>query len=115
MKIVINNFRKVFAIQEEFSAMFPGLKIGFHAKASKEGDAPSHKLIMHGGRTLQDCRTVSRKGTIEILPSMNISELKNNFRNEYGLSAEIFQKSGNHENPVGDNLTLAETNKKYVA
>jgi propanediol utilization protein len=43
MKIVINNNRKIFAIQEEFSKMFPGLNIEFFAKLSRPGDTPSKK------------------------------------------------------------------------
>ena len=43
MKIVINNKRRIFAIQEEFSTMFPGLVIAFFAKPSRPGAAPSKK------------------------------------------------------------------------
>jgi hypothetical protein len=114
MKIVINNNRKIFAIQEEFSAMFPGLTIAFYAKPSHPGAPPSTKLIRHSGKTLQDCRAIGNEGIIEILPSMNISDVKENFRDVYGLSVEIFQKSGNSsdEKPGGDNLTLEEINKQ---
>ncbi|MEI7661632.1 MAG: hypothetical protein WCK34_05530 [Bacteroidota bacterium] len=114
MKIVINNFRKIFAIQDEFSKTFPGLKIGFYAKSNKSGGAPSDKLVMHSGKTLQDCRVISRKGTIDIIPSMNIKELKESFRNTFGLSAEIFQKPGNgsFDNPLNGGLTLEESNKQ---
>ena len=115
MKIVINNSRKIFAIQEEFSKMFPGLKIVFFAKPSKPGAAPSKKLIRHSGKTLQECRAISMEGTIEILPSMIISYLKENFRDAYVLSVEIFQKgeNGSNENPVSDNLTLEEIDRQH--
>ena len=114
MKIVINNNRRIFAIQEEFSNMFPGLTIAFYAKPSKPGSPPSKKLIRHSGKTLQDCRAISKDGTIEILPSMNISDVKENFRDVYGLSVEIFQKgrNGSNEKPLSDNLTLEEINTK---
>jgi len=114
MKIVINNNRKIFAIQEEFSIMFPGLKIEFFAKPSRSGAAPSKKLVRHSSKTLQDCRAISKEGTIDILPSMNISDLKENFRDIYGLSVEIFQKAenGSYENPFSDKLTLEEANKQ---
>jgi len=90
MKIVINNNRKIFAIQEEFSKMFPGLNIEFCAKPSRPGASPSKKLIRQSSKTLQDCRAISKEGTIDILPSMNVSDLKENFRDVYGLSIEIF-------------------------
>jgi hypothetical protein len=114
MKLVINNHRKISGIQEEFSTMFPGLTIAFFAKPSHPGAAPSEKLIRHSGKTLQDCRINSNDGTIEILPGMNISELKANLRDVFGLSVEIFQKSqnGNNENPLSDNLILEQINKQ---
>ncbi len=115
MKIVINNHRKIFAVQEEFNKMFPGLTIAFYGKPSKPGAAPSIKLIRHSGKTLQDCRAISNDGTIEILPSMNISDIKENFRDVYGLSVEIFQKAGNGSDkiPVSDKLTIEEINRQY--
>jgi len=114
MKIVINNNRKIFAIQEEFSKMFPGLNIEFCAKPSRPGASPSKKLIRHSSKTLQDCRAISKEGTIDILPSMNVSDLKENFRDVYGLSIEIFRKAENgaDDTPVSDKLTLEEANKK---
>ncbi len=115
MKIVINNNRRISAIQEEFSTMFPGLTIAFFAKPSHPGAPPSTKLIRHSGKTLQDCRINSNDGTIEILPNMNISELKANLRDIFGLSVEIFQKpqDGNNKNPLSDNLILEEINKQH--
>jgi hypothetical protein len=114
MKIAINNSRKIFAIQEEFSNMFPCLKLEFFAKPSRPGAAPSKKLVRHSSKTLQDCRAISREGTIDILPSMNISDLKENFRDIYGLSVEIFRKAENgaDDTLVSDKLTLEEANKK---
>jgi hypothetical protein len=114
MKLVINNNRKIFAIQEEFSNMFPGLKIVFHAKPSSSGGVPSPKLVLHGNRTLQDCRSIGREGTIEILPTMSISDLKGNLQDIFGLSAEIYWKTENGEKgkSLSGNLTLEESNRQ---
>jgi hypothetical protein len=96
--------------------MFNGLKIGFYAKPNTSGGAPSEKLVMHSSKTLQECRVISKKGTIEILPTMNISELKENFRNVFGLSVDIFRKAGDatNENPLSDKLNLGEINQEYA-
>ncbi|MGA3015211.1 MAG: hypothetical protein ABSD71_14380 [Bacteroidales bacterium] len=112
MKIVINNNRRISAIQEEFSTMFPCLTLAFFAKPSRPGAAPSKKLIRHSGKSLQDCRAFSNEGVIEILPSMNVSDVKENFRDVYGLSVEVFHKgrNGSNETPVNDNMTLGEIN-----
>ena len=115
MKIVINNNRKIFAIQQEFNTLFPGLKLLFYAKPSNPGAASSPKLMLHSSKTLRDCRAVHNEGSIDILPSMNIADLKANFRDIYGLSVEIFQKAGNgaNENPVVNQNTLEENNIQY--
>jgi hypothetical protein len=117
MKIVINNNRKIFAIQEEFSRMFPSLKIDFYAKPSKPGGTPSDKLVGHSSKTLENCRAISREGTIEIQPQMIISNLKQNLRDIFGLSVEIFQQSGkgSYEYPVSDKRTLEEINRIQLA
>ncbi|MCX6285003.1 MAG: hypothetical protein NTW31_12305 [Bacteroidetes bacterium] len=117
MKIVINNHRKIFAIQEEFSVMFPELKIVFHAKPSSQGGVPSSKLVVHSSRKLQDCRSISREGTIEVMQTMSISDLKGNLRDIFGLSAEIFRKAenGEDEKPISGKHTLGEINKESEA
>jgi hypothetical protein len=111
MKIAINSSRKIVAIQDEFNTLFPGLTIAFYAKPSHPGAAPSPKLIKHSGKTLQDCRINNNEGSIEILPLMNVSELKENLRDIFGLSVEIFQKprNGSEELPVSDGLVLQES------
>ncbi len=118
MKIVINNHRKISAVQDEFNKMFPGLTIAFYAKPSNPGAAPSAKLIRHSGKTLQDCRSIDKEGTIEILPMMIASELKNYFRDVFGLTVEVFQKgqNGSEGTPINENQTLEELDKQvYTA
>lgn len=110
MKIVINSNRRIFAIQKEFSTMFPTLEIFFYAKPSNPGGAHSAKLVTQSSKSLKDCRAIHEEGVIEILPSMTISELKSRFSDTYGLSVEIFPKSvnGSMENPVDDKRTLED-------
>jgi hypothetical protein len=63
---------------------------------------------------LQDCRIIGKEGTINILPSMNVSDLKEYFRDVYGLSVEIFRKAenGTAQNPVSDRIALEEASKQ---
>jgi hypothetical protein len=115
MKIIINNHRKIFSIQEEFNEMFPCLKIDFFAKPNTSGGAPSTKLVSHNSKTLQDCRAMGNEGSIEVQPSMNISDLKENFRDIFGLSVEITQKNGNGstEIPLDNKFNIGEINQQY--
>lgn len=89
MKITINDHRKVSAIQEEFSKVFPDLRLEFHARPNKVGGAPAEKLVRHRGKSLLDCRTTHQKGDIEIDSNMSVDDIKEEFRDAFGLSVEI--------------------------
>ena len=112
MKIIINDRRKIFAVQKEFSEMFPYLKIEFFGKPNKAGAASSNKLMKQAAKTLGECRTIHKSGTITITPKMTVADLEDNFNDVYGLSAIIFRKSGKIwlETTVTDKWTLEEQN-----
>jgi hypothetical protein len=113
METVINNNRKVYAIQKEFNTLFPKLKIQFYAKPANPNGEHSPKLITKSSKSLKDCRAIHEEGIIEILPSMTIAELKSRFSDTYGLFIEINHMStdGTEQNPVDESLTLGENNE----
>jgi len=117
MKITINDHRKIFAIQKDFTAQFPHFKLEFFAKPHKIGGASSDKLINNESCTLGECRTVHTTGTITIIPQMTVTDLKQNFSDVYGLSVQVFRKSGKPwlETPVIDSLTLEDQNRQSEA
>lgn len=117
MKIIISDKRKIFAIQEDFSKLFPYLKIEFFAKPHKSSGASAKKLIRHGSKTLEECRIMHTTGSITIIPQMTVSDLEQNFRDIYGLSIQVFRKSGKVwlETTVTDGWSLEEQNKQGEA
>ena len=114
MKITINDNRKIFAIQKEFSEMFPYLKLNFFSKPHTNGGSPSKELMKKPSKTLGECRTIHNSGAITITPHMIVADLEQNFRDVYGLSVQVFRKSGNAwlETSVTDNWTLEKQNKQ---
>ena len=92
MKIEINNNRKIFAIQEEFKTEFPNLNIMFYEKPSKPGGSPSTKMVTSSAKFLAECRAIHHSGHISILPQMLVGDLKQNFRDVFGLAIEIFPR-----------------------
>lgn len=114
MKININDHRKIFAIQHDFSEMFPYLKLAFYSKPSSINGAASKKTIKHPSKTLGECRTIHNKGIITITPSMTVGELAQNFSDVYGLSIHVYRKSGKMwlETTLTDNWTLEKQNKQ---
>ena len=107
MKIEINNYRKIFAIQEEFNVLFPNVSMEFYEKSSRAGGSPSENLVKSNSKTLDNCRNTHEAGYITIVPGMTIGELKQNLRDVYGLSIDLFNKSQN-DVPLGDDTILEE-------
>jgi hypothetical protein len=94
MEITITDQRKIFAVQKEFSDMFPFLKLEFFSKPHTGIGAPSKKLMKHISKTIADCRTIHSEGHVTIQPNMTLGELEQGFRDVFGLSLEVFRKSG---------------------
>ncbi len=117
MKIAINDKRKIFAIQEEFNTLFPFLKIEFFSKPHKVGGPSAKKLMKHNAKTLEECRTIHNKGQITITPNLTVSDLEQKFQDVYGLSVQVFRKSGKVwlETTVTDGWSLAEQNRQGEA
>ena len=114
MKIEINDHRKVHAIQEEFALAFPWLKLEFFEKPHKIGGASPKKQLVPASRTIGDCRTVHDSGTITINPEMTVAELEQSFSDVYGLSVQVFRKSGKTwlETTTTDSWTLQRQNEE---
>lgn len=117
MKITINDNRKIFAIKEEFNALFPYLKLEFFSKSNKRGDASSMKLVKHDSTTLGECRTIHNSGNITITPNMTVADLEQSFGDIYGLGIQIYRQSGKIwlETTVTDGWTLEEQNRQGEA
>jgi hypothetical protein len=117
MKIIINDQRKIHAIQEEFNKEFPYLKIEFFSKPHKPGGAGSPKLVKNGSKTIEDCRTIHNNGAVTITPHMTVNDLEQRFSDVYGLGIQVFRKSGKLwlETTVTDGWSLLEQNSQGEA
>ena len=117
VKIKINDKRKIFAIQEEFNQLFPYLKLEFFMKPHKAGGASPKKFLKHNSKTLSDCRTIHNNGSITITPNMTVNDVEQHFADVYGLSVQVFRKSGKAwlETTLTDNWSLDEQNKQGEA
>ncbi len=117
MKIKIADRRKIFAIQEEFSKLFPYLKLEFFSKPHKAGAGSPKKLVKSPSKTLGECRSIHKNGSITITPAMTVCDLENSFRDVFGLSVQVFRHSGKVwlETTVTDGWTLEEQNKQGEA
>ncbi|MFY9308222.1 MAG: hypothetical protein WAQ28_04145 [Bacteroidia bacterium] len=112
MKITINDNRKISVLQEEFNTVFPYLKIEFFSKPHLAGRGSAKQYMNPNSKTLGECRTIHNKGELIINPQTTVADLEESFRKLYGLSVQVFRKSGKVwlETTVTDNWTLEEQN-----
>jgi hypothetical protein len=112
MKITISDQKQIREIQEEFNQLFPYLKLEFFSKLHKPGAPSSRKQMKVNTKTIGECRTVNKKGSLKITPEMTVNQLEQNFAKNYGLSVQIFRKSGKIwlETTATDGWTLQEQN-----
>jgi hypothetical protein len=112
MSIQIEEILKISEIQAKFSAIFPYLKLEFFKKNPQAGPLAVKQPLINVDRTLAECRTVFKKESITITPAMTVSELEKKFNEIYGLSTQVFRRSGNIwlVTTVTDKWSLEEQN-----
>lgn len=117
MKITINDTRKISAIQKEFNDAYPYLKLEFFAKPHTKGGASPKKLMKSHSKTLGECRTLHTKGHVSVQPEMTVGDLEQQFQDRYGLSVQVFRKSGRSwlETSATDSWTLHKQNSEGEA
>ncbi len=114
MCITISDSRKIYTIQEDFNKLFPNLKINFFVKPHKYDGPLSKKIISNISKTLGECRIIHSKGSITITPNMIVTDLDQNFNDVYGLSVQVFRRSGDTwlETTVTNSWTLEKQNSQ---
>lgn len=112
MKLVIKSAQKIKDLQDSFSEMFQFLKIEFFSRPHRKGSASAKKDMIQGVRFLSDLKGLKKEGSIEIIPTMTVGELESLFSEQFGLSIQVFRKSGKVwlETSVTDHWTLQEQN-----
>ena len=114
MTIVIDDSRRLQSVQQEFSDAFRFLRLEF--VADSRGKLPMVKsatqLVDHNGKTIGEFRAVHINGALHVVPTMTVSSLKKNLKDTFGLTAQVFRKSGNVwlETSLTDGWTIEQQN-----
>lgn len=114
MKLVINDNKTIKQIQDEFTHVFPFLKVEFFSKRHKKGEGSSKAFLRKDSVTIGECRKTGLSGTLVISGKEKVSELEEIFQDYYGLSVQVFRKSGKVwlETTSTDDWTLEKQNKQ---
>ncbi|OIR03447.1 hypothetical protein GALL_145190 [mine drainage metagenome] len=112
--IRIADILRISQIQEAFSSEFPYLKLEFSKKSPQATPLAVKQPLINVDKTLSESRTIFKDGKIEIVPTMTVSELEQKFNDIYGLSTQVFRKSGNIwlVTTITDKWTLEEQNRQ---
>lgn len=113
MTINITGIRHLNEVQKDFNDYFPYLKIEFFKKSHGiEKASPAQRILPHN-QTIGEARSKTEEGYFELWPEMTVAELEQSFWSKYGLSIQVFRKSGNLwlETTMTDKWTLSQQNK----
>jgi hypothetical protein len=107
MKVVLNDTKAIREIQSAFSNEFKYLKIEFFdVPYTPKAPTPKSKMYQ-ADRRLGLCRKMHNEGILDINSNKTVAELENELWVKFGLSAQIFRKTGSVW--VETNLTDAWT------
>ncbi len=113
MKIQISPNQPISAVQKQFNSEFEFLKLEFFTKwALKNSDYSAGQLIKTN-KKIGEIQAIQSSGEIDIDGKMKVKELEMKLKNDFGLAAQIFRKSGNLwlETTMTDNWSLEQQNR----
>lgn len=113
MQLTINGDRLIAEVQHDFSQAYPFLKIEFFRNGLVRKDRyPASMLLSRQMRIKEAWKRPNTEPSLELGDFTTVAELENLFMNNYGLSVQVFRKSGNLwlETTMTDNWTLKQQN-----
>ncbi len=114
MKIKIERNTTIGDIQKAFNREFPLLSLRFFdARAAKENMFARKFLITDTSLSVAEAGRYSGDGEVDIRGSVKTGELEQDFRDHFGLLAQVFRKAGLQwiETSSTDDHTLDEQNR----
>jgi hypothetical protein len=113
MNLIIKPSSSIASIQQNFQAQFPYLKIEFYKVKHETGEASAKENTLSGALILEDVFPKLKEGIITLTPSLKVLELEQLFAKNFGISVQVFHKSGNVwlQTTRTDHWTLLEQNK----
>ena len=112
MKITIAGARSIQDVQQDFNASYPYLKLEFFRPLNRAQAQASANTMLKHSLMIREARRLQHDGELEITDSMKVGELETVLKQQYGLYAQVFRKSGNVwlETTMSDNWTLKQQN-----
>jgi hypothetical protein len=90
----INNLKTIQSIQDEFHEKFPHLNIKFYKEAYAPGEYSPLLIKWKASRTIGEIKKMQQSKNLSISQDQKTEDLKTNLKEQYGLNAQVFYKSG---------------------
>ena len=116
MEILIKSGKTMLQIQEDFSKMFPFLKIEFfESPQDPTGTSTRSKMISSDKRLKEGLKGINAK-SLFLFGDTTVKELEDRFKTDFGLNVQVFRKSGNLwiETSLTDSWTLDRQNQEAL-
>lgn len=113
MQLSIKGERLIADVQQDFSNAYPFLKIEFFRNnLERQSRYPANLRISNQARLKEAWVWKKDSGNVILSDSMTVLELEEALMDEFGLSVQVFRKSGNIwlETTMTDHWTLKQQN-----
>jgi glycerol-3-phosphate O-acyltransferase len=113
----INDKKKLSQVQEEFSSLYPYLKIEFYSESHDANEGTTEESHLDAEMTIESARTIHNKGEMKLDKDLKVGDLESEFFEKYGLNVQVFRKSGDLwlQTTKTDQWTLEEQNERGMA
>ncbi len=108
--ITVSAHKKIKDLQEEFSNIYPYLRIEFAEPLQPGRTRGRLDTIRRSDARFRNSTHTAENNTIRITPDTTISNLEDTFREHFGVGIQVFRKSGKVwlETTMTDHWTLQE-------
>ena len=112
MKLTLTGNTKVREVKNQFSQVFPFLKLEFFTQGQQEGGGSALAQKTADQTPLATLAPPLRQAVVSFTPTTTVAELEQRLQCEYGLPVHVFRKAGNlwHETVQTESLTLEKQN-----
>jgi hypothetical protein len=112
MTLKIDANRTISEIREEFTGLFPYLKLEFFKTSHEAAEASRKREMIKTDEKMSKISRNQKFGSLKLSPVLTVASLEAAMRDQFGLNVQVFRKSGNVwlETTITDNLTLQTQN-----
>ena len=114
MELTIDKQLSIDKIQRAFNLQYPYLKLMFSLKPELSNGLTESININYSKKPIEKHKQIKHNQSLVVNPEMTVKSLEYEFHSLFGLSIQIYRKSGTVwlETTLSDNWTLDEQNKQ---